>query len=148
MANNGAILMVEDSDEDFFIFRRIMQELHYPNPLYRVMDGAEALDYLYQQGGYAHARQVPRPRLILMDLNLPGSDGRELIRLIRQDAALCLIPIVMFTTSSSLKDIEACYSYGANSYILKPIGVEQLKQTIQDFFHFWFRSAVLPGGEW
>ncbi|MDX2243957.1 MAG: response regulator [Leptolyngbyaceae cyanobacterium bins.302] len=145
---NGAILMVEDSDEDFVVFRRIMQELHYPNPLHRVMDGEEALEYLYQRGGYTSPHPAPRPRLILMDLNLPGSDGRELIQLIRQDADLCLIPIVMFTTSSSPKDIETCYGYGANSYILKPIGVEQLKQTIQDFFHFWFRSAVLPGGEW
>lgn len=138
--------MVEDSDEDFAVFLRIMKELNYLNPLYRVSDGDEALDYLYQKGEYTIPRP-PRPALILMDLNLPGTDGREVIKRIRQDNDLNYIPIVVLTTSSSPKDIETCYRCGANSYMLKPIGIKVLEQTIRDFFQYWFRSVVLPKSE-
>jgi CheY-like chemotaxis protein len=142
-----AILMVEDSDEDFAVFLRIMKELNYFNPIHRVSDGDEALNYLYQQEEYAPPGQAPRPALILMDLNLPGTDGREVIKQIRQNHDLGYIPIVVLTTSSSPKDIEICYRYGANSYMLKPIGIEVLEQTIRDFFQYWFRSVVLPKSE-
>lgn len=139
--------MVEDSDEDYAVFFRIMQDLNYLNPLYRVGDGDEALNYLYQRGEYAPPRPAPRPALILMDLNLPGTDGREVIKQIRRDEGLNCIPIVVLTTSSSPRDIKACYRCGANSYMLKPIGIEVLEQTIRDFFQYWFRSVALPQNE-
>ena len=85
-----------------------------------------------------------RPSLILLDLNLPGTDGREVLRRIKQDDSLKLIPIVVFTTSNNPKDIEVCYRYGVNSYIVKPIDFAQLKRDIQILVDYWFEVATLP----
>ncbi len=139
--------MVEDSNEDYTAFMRMIQEFSVTHPVYRACDGEDALDYLYRQGNYADSAISPRPSLILMDLNLPGTDGREVIQQIKQDADLQSIPIVALTTSSNPKDIEACYRYGVNSYLLKPIGVEALRNTIRVFFQYWFESVVLPTNE-
>lgn len=144
MASNKVILAIEDSDEDFEALIRVVREFDINYPIHRLQDGDEALDYLYHQGDYANQSMTPPPAIILMDLNLPGTDGREVIQKLKQDDALKSIPIVVFTTSSSPKDIATCYYYGVNSYMLKQIGVEQLKQTIRDFFQYWFHSAVLP----
>ncbi|MEB3339043.1 MAG: response regulator [Leptolyngbyaceae bacterium] len=141
---NQIILVVEDSDEDFAAFTRVMQTSGLKNPVYRVEHGEEALDYLYQTGSYSEPSTAPRPTVILLDLNLPGTDGREIIQQVKQDDTLKSIPIVVFTTSSNPKDIEICYRYGANSYLLKPIGSQALINTIQDFFHYWFEATVLP----
>jgi CheY-like chemotaxis protein len=142
--SNQIILVVEDSDEDFAAFTRVMRTSAFKNPVYRVEDGEEALDYLYQTGSYSKPSTAPRPTVILLDLNLPGTDGREIIQQVKQDEALKSIPIVVFTTSSNPKDIETCYRYGVNSYLLKPIGSQALINTIQDFFHYWFEVTVLP----
>ncbi|NJM73393.1 MAG: response regulator [Scytonema sp. RU_4_4] len=138
------ILFVEDSDEDFAAFTRIFQEAAFFIPVYRTCNGDDALDYLYRQGEYADPTKSPRPTIILMDLNLPGTDGRELIEKLKQDKQLRCIPIVVFTTSSSPKDVEACYQYGVNCYMLKPIGVEALRKTIRIFLDYWFKTAALP----
>jgi CheY-like chemotaxis protein len=140
MSKNQPILIVEDSDEDFEAFTRIMQHFSYCNPLYRCCDGDEALEFLYQTGDYNNPTLAPRPIVILMDLNLPGTDGREVIQQVKQDDSLKSIPIVVFTTSSSPKDIETCYNHGVNSYLLKPIGTEALTNTIRNFFDYWFEA--------
>ncbi|MGK7901270.1 MAG: response regulator [Hormoscilla sp.] len=141
---NKIILVVEDSDEDFTAFTRIMQELDSPHQITRVEDGDEVLDYLYHEGAYADPKTAPRPAIILMDLNLPGTDGREVIQQVKQDDRLKDIPIVAFTTSSKARDIEDCYNYGVNSYMLKPMGVTLLRETIRELFDYWFKYAVLP----
>ncbi|WP_414581947.1 response regulator [Scytonema sp. PCC 10023] len=141
---NKAILLVEDSDEDFAAFSRMLWEAAFFNPVYRTCDGDDALDYLYHQGEYADPATSPRPAIILIDLNLPGTDGREVIEQVKQDEALKSIPIVVFTTSSSPKDIKSCYQYGVNCYMLKPIGVEALRKTVRIFLDYWFKTAVLP----
>jgi len=144
MKQNKIILVVEDSDEDFAAFTRVIRELEITHQITRACDGDDALDYLYQEGAYADPKSAPRPAIILMDLNLPGTDGREVIQQVKQDDRLKEIPIVAFTTSSNARDIEDCYSYGVNSYMLKPTGVSLLRQTLGELFNYWFQAAILP----
>lgn len=139
-----SLLLVEDSDEDFETFQRIMRKVAFTNPIYRCVDGDDALDFLYHTGNYIDPAQAPRPAIILLDLNLPGTDGREVLAQIKQDDALKTIPVVVFTTSSNPKDIEACYRYGVSGYILKPINISLLMRTIQIFIDYWFEAVMLP----
>jgi CheY-like chemotaxis protein len=140
------LLVIEDSDEDFEAFGRIIQKSQPSNSIYRCSDGDEALDFLYHAGDYVDATISPRPSIILLDLNLPGTDGREVLAQIKQDEKLRTIPVVVFTTSSNPKDIETCYKYGVNGYIIKPIDVAKLKKTIQALVDYWFEAVILPEG--
>jgi CheY-like chemotaxis protein len=144
MDRTKIILAVEDSDEDFTAFTRILREFPSGVTVHRAKDGDEALDYLYYRGRYSDPEAAPRPSLILLDLNLPGTDGREVIEEIKQDRDLRALPVVVLTTSSSPRDVEACYEYGVNSYLIKPIGVEALKDTLRAFLQYWFGAVVLP----
>ncbi|MBD2484547.1 response regulator [Planktothrix sp. FACHB-1365] len=143
MQYQRTILVVEDSDEDFTAFKRVMRQLSYSNRIYRVMDGDDALAYLYHQDYYSNPDIAPVPDLILLDLNLPGTDGREVIYQVKQDIILKSIPIIVLTSSSNPKDIETCYLYGANSYLLKPLGIDEFKQTIKHFLHYWLEVSLL-----
>lgn len=139
------ILIVEDSDEDFAAFQRIMQKTcELEIPLIRCLDGDDALDFLYRTGTYASNEYYELPGLMVLDLNLPGTDGLEVLMQIKQDENLKTIPVVVFTTSSNPKDIQACYRLGVNSYLLKPTDIEQLKTSLRLFFDYWFKIAVLP----
>jgi CheY-like chemotaxis protein len=138
------LLVIEDSDEDFEAFGRIIRKLSFLCPIYRCVNGDEALDFLYHTGKYADTTNTPRPGIILLDLNLPGTDGRDILGQIKQDKALSTIPVVVFTTSSNPKDIEACYQQGANGYIIKPIDINELNKNIQVFVDYWFEVSTLP----
>lgn len=138
------LLVVEDSDEDFEAFGRFIRKSAISNPVYRCIDGEDALDFLYRQGDYQDIEQAPRPSIILLDLNLPGTDGREVLEQIKQDEELKTIPVVVFTTSSNPRDIEACYRFGVNSYILKPMDVQKSKQAMQSIVDYWLNTVVLP----
>jgi CheY-like chemotaxis protein len=140
--SQSSLLIIEDSDEDFAAFERIARRSTIKNPIYRCADGDEALDFLYQLGPYVEA---PRPSMILLDLNLPGTDGRDVLRQIKQDETLKTIPVVVFTTSSNPRDVDICYQQGVNGYLIKPIDVNQLKRTVQIFFEYWFKASMLPG---
>lgn len=146
MVSNPAqpLLVVEDSDEDFEAFGRMLRQASISNPIYRCTDGDDALDFLYHTGEYIESAKAPRPGIILLDLNLPGTDGREVLEQIKQDEDLKIIPVVVFTTSSNPKDIEVCYRYGVNGYILKPIDIKRLMRTIQVLIDYWFEAVVLP----
>jgi CheY-like chemotaxis protein len=139
-----SLLVVEDSDEDFEALRRIMRQSAVTTPVYRCLDGDEALDFLNHTGEYCDRTAVPRPSVILLDLNLPGTDGRDVLKQIKQDSELQIIPVVVFTTSSNPKDIEVCYQYGVSGYIIKPIDVNKLKKGIQTFIDYWFQTVILP----
>jgi CheY-like chemotaxis protein len=138
------LLVIEDSDEDFEAFGRMLKQSSLASPVYRCTDGDEALDFLYHTGEYLDLAKAPRPGIILLDLNLPGTDGREVLVQIKQDNDLKIIPVVVFTTSSNPRDIEVCYRHGVNGYILKPIDVKKLMRTIQVFIDYWFEAAILP----
>lgn len=141
---DNQILVVEDSDEDFNALSRIMGELGLPSYLRRVCDGDEALDYLYQRGPYENSQIISHPSIILLDLNLPGTDGREVIQQVKQDDRLKRIPIVVLTTSNSPQDIKTCYNYGANSYLIKPMGIKKFKETVSVLCEYWLKTVILP----
>lgn len=146
MAGNPTepLLVIEDSDEDFEALGRMMRKSDVANPIYRCTDGDEALDFLYHTGEYTDMAKAPRPAMILLDLNLPGTDGREVLEQLKQDDELKIIPVVVLTTSSNPKDIEVCYRYGVNGYILKPIDIKKLMRNIQVIIDYWFEAVILP----
>jgi CheY-like chemotaxis protein len=138
------LLIVEDSDEDFAVFQRFLDRASFAIPVYRCVNGDQALAFLSQTGDYAEPSLAPRPGLIVLDLNLPGTDGREVLCQIKRNDRLKTIPVVVFTTSSNPKDIAACYQKGANSYIVKPIDFSQLKTLIPLLLEYWFTVSALP----
>ncbi|MBH8575134.1 response regulator [Nostocaceae cyanobacterium CENA369] len=138
------LLVIEDSDEDFEALCRVMYRQAVINPIFRCTDGDEALDFLYHTGSYSDAQTAPRPSIILLDLNLPGTDGREVLEQIKQDGSFKTIPVIVFTTSANPKDIEICYRHCVASYILKPIDIKRLVQTIQSFITYWLDLVILP----
>lgn len=139
------LFVVEDSDEDFEALKRIlMRSYDLEIPIRRCWDGDDALDFLYRKGKYAQEAMSQPPSLVLLDLNLPGSDGREILRSVKQDEQLKTIPIVVFTTSSNPKDIETCYRYGANSYLIKPVNFGQMKTSVCLALDYWFKAISLP----
>jgi CheY-like chemotaxis protein len=138
-----SLLIVEDSNEDFEAFQRFLQQSPLSISVQRCVNGDQALAFLYQTGKYTDSKSSPRPGIIVLDLNLPGTDGREVLRQIKQDDNLKTIPVIVFTTSNNPKDIEVCYQYGVNSYIIKPINFAQLQRDIQLLIDYWFEITTL-----
>ncbi|QLE57071.1 response regulator [Nostoc sp. TCL26-01] len=138
------LLIIEDSDEDYEALRRIMHKEVVLNPIFRCHDGDDALDFLYHKGIYNNNQAVPRPAIILLDLNLPGTDGREILAQLKQDKDLKYIPVIVLTTSCNPKDIEICYRYCVASYIVKPIDINRLVKTIHSFLTYWLDIVILP----
>jgi len=139
-----SLLVIEDSQADFESLKRVMKSLDFSYPIYRCSNGDAALEFLFQEGDYAEPKIAPRPNLILLDLNLPGTDGREVLETVKKNAELKLIPIVVFTTSCNQKDIQFCYQQGVNNYILKPMGISALTETINILMRYWFEFSILP----
>ena len=135
------ILIVDDSDEDYEATTRALHRAGLANPIARCSDGDEALDYLFRHGEYTEAT---RPGIILLDLNMPGTDGREVLEAIKSDMALRSIPVVILTTSNDERDVERCYAMGANSYVRKPVNLECFMEAIQRLKDFWFEVVLLP----
>ncbi|WP_421655027.1 response regulator [Leptothermofonsia sp. ETS-13] len=141
------LLIAEDSDEDFEVLQLLMQQMEIQNPIYRCTNGDKVLDFLYQEGDYSNPDIAPRPSIILLDLNLPGTDGRDVLEQLKQDQRLKEIPVVIFTTSSNPKDVEFCYQKGANGYLIKPVDSEELEKTVQAFVEFWLEVNTPPPNE-
>ena len=112
----------------------------------RCADGDAALDYLAQRGEYQDAGSATRPSIIMLDLNLPGTDGYEVLSEIKQDADLKTIPVIVLTTSTDPRDIEGCYQAGANSYIQKPVNLQGFIDAIERLKNYWFEIVILPDG--
>ena len=142
--NKPPLLIIEDSDEDFAALARMITKAQIPNPIYRCEDGEEALDFLYREGEYQDESLSPRPSLIVLDLNLPGTDGREILAQLKQDRNLHTIPVVIFSTSSNPKDVDACYRQGISGYIVKPMDTQRLNQLVQTFLDYWLKAVELP----
>jgi CheY-like chemotaxis protein len=140
------LLVAEDSDEDFEALQRFLQRMAVRNPVYRCANGDEVLDFLYQEGEYEDAVAAPRPSVILLDLNLPGTDGRDILEQLKQDDSFREIPIVVFTTSVNPRDIEFCYQKGANGYLVKPVEMQALQKTVQAFVEYWLETNTPPCG--
>lgn len=141
MAKPIEILLVEDNPGDVRLTREAFKEGKVLNNLSVVEDGAEAMAFLRQQGKYADA---PRPDLILLDLNLPKKDGREVLPEIKEDTNLKRIPVVILTTSKAEQDILKTYNLHANCYVTKPVDLEQFISVVRFVQHFWLSIVKLP----
>ncbi|SRR6266511_2322269 len=137
------ILMVEDSPSDALITREAFEYAKVLNHLHVVEDGVRALAFLRREGPYA---QVPRPDLILLDLNLPKKDGREVLAEVKADDQLKTIPVVVLTTSRAEDDILRAYGLHANCYITKPVDFVHFAEVVRAIEHFWFTIVNLPSG--
>lgn len=135
------ILLVEDSPSDADLLLEVMEEAMLPTHLYVVEDGVEAIAFLRRQGQYA---DMPRPDLILLDLNLPRKDGREVLAEVKTDRDLGTIPIVVLTTSAASEDIRRAYELHANCYITKPTGLDDFVQMVKVLEQFWLTAVKLP----
>ena len=135
------ILMVEDNPGDVRLTREALTNGKVRNQMHVVEDGVAALDYLYRRPPYEDAQ---RPDLILLDLNLPKKDGREVLAVIKTDAALRLIPVVVLTTSQAEEDVLRAYHLNANCYVTKPVDLDQFNRIVQAIEHFWLTVVTLP----
>jgi chemotaxis family two-component system response regulator Rcp1 len=137
------ILLVEDSPSDVAMTVAALREGHIANDMHVAGDGETALDFLYRRGEFTNA---PRPDLILLDLNLPRRDGREVLAEVKADDDLKAIPIVVLTTSAAESDVMRIYRLHANSYVAKPVGFEQFLSAVQQIETFWLTLARLSDG--
>jgi chemotaxis family two-component system response regulator Rcp1 len=147
MSNDGGarllaeILLVEDNPSDVLLTQIAMKQCKIANNLYVAADGEDALLFLRRAGRYADA---PRPDLILLDLNLPRMDGRELLSELKNDASLRSIPVVVLTTSDAERDVIQSYALHANAYITKPVDMDQFIRVVKGIDEFWFGLVRLP----
>lgn len=141
MTNQIDILLVEDNPGDVRLTMEALKEAKLLNTIAHVPDGVEALAYLRKEGKYSEAR---RPDLILLDLNLPKKDGREVLAEIKNDPALKRIPVVILTTSRAEQDILKAYNLHANCYITKPVDLDQFVRVAKSIDDFWFTMVKLP----
>jgi len=138
------ILLVEDSPGDVRLTREAFNDAKIMINLHVVSDGVAAMAFLRRENGYPN---VPRPDLILLDLNLPKKDGREVLKEIKESAALATIPVVILTTSASESDILKSYQLHANCYITKPVDLTGFLEVIQSIDNFWLSVVKLPREE-
>jgi CheY-like chemotaxis protein len=136
------VLLIEDDPGDILITREAFEHHKIHNTLHVARDGQEGLDYLYQRGAHEGAQ---RPDLILMDLNLPKYDGRQLLEQIKSNPDLCHIPLVVLTTSAAEEDILRSYRLHANAYVTKPVGFEEFMNVIRQIDEFFVQVVRLPG---
>ena len=136
------ILMAEDDLDDRLLAKDALAECGLGEELYFVDNGEELLDYLLQRGKFN--AQTPQPGLILLDLNMPVKDGREVLQEIKANASLRRIPVVVLTTSRADTDIEQIYLLGANSFITKPVRYETLVEVMRTIGQYWFKTVELP----
>lgn len=143
-AKPAIILLVEDNDGDAFIAQQVFAQSKIANELHIVEDGTDALEFLRKEGRY---KDVPTPDMVLLDINLPKLDGKDVLREIKTDSKLKHLPVVMLTSSKSEVDIVKSYDYYANAYMVKPIDMDQFADAIKAFKRFWFSVVVLPDEE-
>jgi CheY-like chemotaxis protein len=137
------VLLVEDDPGDELITREAFEENKVRNALHVARDGEEALDFLYRRGQFADA---PRPGLVLLDLNLPKYDGREVLARIKSDPELMLIPVVILTTSEAEEDIVRSYQLHANAYVTKPVDFDRFLGVVRQIDDFFVSVVRLPRG--
>jgi two-component system, chemotaxis family, response regulator Rcp1 len=135
------ILLVEDNANDVLLTRIAMKQCKIANRLHVAEDGVEALQFLRKEGKFADAA---RPHLILMDLNLPRMDGRELLAAVKADDALKSIPLVVLTTSDAERDVVKSYALHANAYVTKPLDMDEFIRIVKGIDEFWFGIVRLP----
>ena len=135
------ILIVEDNDGDVVLFEKAFEQIKSDKKVQFVSDGEEALNFLFRKKGYEDAQ---RPDLVLLDLNLPKVNGREVLNVIKSDPGMKSIPVIVFTSSLAEKDILECYNLHANSYVIKPMDYYEFLETVRKLAEFWLETAKFP----
>jgi len=139
------ILLVEDNPADVEITIEAFRRTHGGNRVHICRDGEEAIDFLHRRGKYARTTTpVPKPDLILLDLNLPGKSGLEVLQVIKQTDGLKTIPVVVLTTSDRDEDVSRCYLHGTNSYLTKPVQFDECLQLVASIQEYWLSLTKLP----
>ncbi|MEL6923593.1 MAG: response regulator [Bacteroidota bacterium] len=138
------ILIADDDEEDRLLTQEALQECEFPNVLVFAENGEEALDYLMLRGKFSERKKHQLPHLILLDLNMPRKDGREVLTEIRSNPLLKSIPVVALTTSSAPEDIRKMYTLGVNSYITKPVTFDELVAAMRSLKQYWYDVVSLP----
>ncbi len=145
--NNGKILLVEDNPDDVELTLRAFEENNITNDVVVARDGVEAMDYLFGSGEFADRDMSVMPVVILLDLKLPKVDGLEVLRRLRADDRTKLLPVVVLTNSREESDVVNGYKLGANSYVRKPVDIEQFNKAIRDLGIYWLLlNEPLPRG--
>lgn len=138
--NKAHILLVEDNEGDILLTTEAFEESNIDSKISVARNGQEALDFLYKTGNFVN---VEKPDLILLDINMPILNGHEVLDRIKNDNDLKTIPVIMLTTSSNQQDIDRAYKNHANSYIIKPIEIQDFLETIQKIEEFWLQISTL-----
>jgi CheY-like chemotaxis protein len=139
--DNNPVLLIEDNPDDIIITKRAWKIGQFKNPLLEVRDSEEALKLLRKEGKYVKA---PRPCLILLDLKMPRMDGLELLEKIKRDVTLKNIPVVVLTASDKNRDIERAFQLGCNSYIVKPVTIQNFIEAVIEIKRYWLILCELP----
>lgn len=143
--NDFVVLMAEDDEHDVIATKRAWKSNRMANPLYIVSNGEECLDYLYRRGAFRNPATSPSPGILLLDINMPKMDGLETLKSLRESQEFRQLPVIMLTTSQTEEDRIKSYAFGANAYIVKPIGFENFSEAIKAINLFW-KLVELPGG--
>lgn len=130
------ILLVDDSENDVRLITSALKEAHFGNEIVVAEDGEEALDYLYKRGKFAETKGDD-PVFILLDIKMPMMDGIEVLKIIRSDAAFNKVPIIMLTSSRDSRDLEECYNNGANSFVVKPVNINDFIGVVKELGQYW-----------
>lgn len=131
------ILLVEDNPDDAELTIRALKKNNVANSIIHLNDGAEALDYLFNEGDYADKKELPKPRAILLDLKMPKVNGIEVLRRIKSDERTKYFPVIVLTSSNEDPDVATCYELGVNSYIVKPVAFEGFLKAVSDLGMYW-----------
>lgn len=138
-----AILIAEDDDDSYFLIEEAFRESRLINHIHRVVDGEELMDYLMGRGKYKDLSVSIKPGLILLDLNMPRKDGREVLKELKEHPELRKIPVIVMTASKAEEDIAKSYDLGASSYIRKPVSFVELVEVMNIFKRYWLEIVEL-----
>lgn len=144
-ASQVEILLVEDNGDDAALTMRALSRLKPAPAVVHVEDGARALDFLFGGGAFAGRDTAIQPLLVLTDLQMPRTDGVELLKRLRADPRTRAIPVVVLSSSSEERDVAACIRHAANSYVLKPVDFDAFSKVIEDLGRYWLDVNILPG---
>ncbi|CAM2005761.1 response regulator [Acanthopleuribacter pedis] len=142
--DTAPILIVEDSPDDFMITRRALRRAGVNSPLYHCVDGTELRAFLQRRPPFDDEAYDQPPLLLLLDLNLPGEKGHDLLAWLKADPATRVLPVIILTTSIDERDVQACYARGANSFIKKNMDFNEFVSTLRTLGRFWFDCVALP----
>lgn len=144
MMTTSAILIVEDSDEDFEAMMWARQKSSIATPALRCTNGEDAIDSLFRRREYHDLKTTNRPVVVMLELNLPGTDGRSVLSAINENEHLKLTPVMIPAASAKLANVEVCYRRGANSFILNPLKLSRLRKILQNLVSYWVDAVYLP----